>query len=442
MTACLRGVEGWVESISVEQFAPQLVCQVMDEEFGTLGYLVIDRTVGRHASGGGIRQAAGLSVAEIAQLARAMTLKFAFLNFPVGGAKAGITVPEPLISERRKDVFAAFGRAIGILIQNRVYFTGEDLGTTMDDINEIQRVLGRPLYRSSDDAIQLTALTVFEVIRQSVQHRRLPFSALAVAIGGFGKVGSELARLLAGMGARIVAVSTDRGALYNPSGLDVAHMLALRAQHGDAFVGFYARAEKIPNEGLLELDVDLLVPCARTWAIHEGNAEQVQARIIVPAANGPLTPGAERALLERGVLYMPDFIANSGAILGSRMQSSGFGPGQARQLIESIFADKIARLLQVADELQSPPVTLARAIAWRNFHAQNAAAASHKHAGAAGTLRRVGRNLRRLVPGESERRARLRLSEFAQRFVGEIAPVDVTTDGAGAGMPVTGHRYS
>lgn len=416
-----------MDTITLDDLRPQLVCQVMDEEFGTLGYLVIDRTIGANACGGGIRLAPGLTVEEIAQLARVMTLKFSFLNFAIGGAKAGITVSPELIARHRQRVVAAFGRSLGILIKRKVYFMGEDLGTTLEDINVIQQVLGNPPYASNLESIRHTALTVFEVIKRTVAHRRLRFSALTAAIEGFGKVGSELAAMLAGAGAKIVAVSTEVGAIHDPAGLDVTRMLSLREQHGDGFVKHYPRAGKIEKPELLTLSVDLLIPCARTWTINSANATDVRAGIIVPAANAPVTPAAEKMLGANGVLYMPDFVANSGAILASRMGSFGLGAEDVTRAVEEVFGGKVTRVLELADKHAIMPAELARAVAWRNFQRMGErsrlvpgnAANGALHRGLRGIWRRARRGIVFGSNAEHNRR-RVPFAQFVQDFIGEI----------------------
>ncbi|MFO0752908.1 MAG: Glu/Leu/Phe/Val dehydrogenase dimerization domain-containing protein [Thermodesulfovibrionales bacterium] len=387
-----------MEPITIDDFRPQMVCQVIDGELGSLGYLVIDRTVGANPCGGGIRLAPGLSVAEIAQLARVMTLKFGFLNFPHGGAKAGITVADSLVQQRRKDVMAAFGRNLGILVKKHVYFFGEDMGTTPDDINAMQEALGNPLHASGGEGVGYTALTVFETIRQGVLFRGAGFSSATAAIEGFGKVGAELALMLEQAGVKLVAVSTADGALHNPAGLDVRLLCFLRKAYGSGLVLHYLNAERIAQRDLLGLPVEILVPCARTWSVDAENAGSVAARMIVPAANAPLTPEAEKILLSRGVFCLPDFVANCGAVLSSRMSSLGFGHAEIRRTVEGIFAEKVARLLKVSEKLEIPPLELARDVAWRNFERMNRACSSPPSgAKAESALRRLRRKGRSLV---------------------------------------------
>lgn len=422
-----------METIALDYFSPQLTCQIADQEFGPLGYLVIDRTVGANPCGGGIRCIPGLTVEEVAQLARVMTLKFGFLNFPHGGAKAGITVAAPLLDSRRKEIMAAFGRSLGILLRKNVYFTGDDMGTTQEDLNCIQEAVGNPPYAGGDESVRHTALTVFEVIRQAARHRGMRLSSLTAALEGFGKVASELALLLDSVGVKLVAVSTVAGAVWGKDGFDVSELRSLRLKYGDGFVEHCPAARRLDKAELPLLPVDLFIPCARTWSITAETASLVRAKLIVPAANAPLTPKAEGAVLDSGILYMPDFVANCGAVLGSRMASLGFTPHEVAQTIEGLFAGKVARLLEVAERRGVAPLELARTVAWRNHRQMNrqceeqwaAAAALPARAGAlgglTGAMKGALRELRSFGTVRRHREKQAAFSRFARQFVGTIS---------------------
>ncbi|MFQ6079288.1 MAG: Glu/Leu/Phe/Val dehydrogenase dimerization domain-containing protein, partial [Thermodesulfobacteriota bacterium] len=153
--------------MKVDDIRPQLVCEILDEQFGTLGYLVIDRVLGGETIGG-IRLAPDVTIEEVACLARAMTLKCSFLNLSIGGAKAGITASESLIAARRHEVLAAFGRSLGPILQTGIYNAGEDIGISAEDLNVIRQGAGLPKVTSRTDGAYYTALTVVETIRQAL----------------------------------------------------------------------------------------------------------------------------------------------------------------------------------------------------------------------------------------------------------------------------------
>jgi len=376
--------------MQADGLCPQLICEVRDEEFGKLGYVVIDRTLG-NAAIGGIRQAPDVTVEEVAYLARAMTLKCSFLKLWIGGAKAGITVPEPLITVKRREVLAAFGRSLGPLLRTEIYVAGEDLGISPEDLNIIREGAGLPKVTTRTDSPYYTALTVVEAMRQVLKTRGSSLTDSTVAIEGFGRVGSSVAVLLAGHGARIVAVSTREGAIYNPKGLDVEQLIALRNLHGDHFVTEHKAAEKLGLADLLLLDVDVLVPCARPWTISAANAAQVRAKAIVPGANIPVTPSAEQVLFDRGILYLPDFVANCGGVLAASLAASGFHHEDIESIIHREFALAVSCVLQKAKMRSVTPSDVAKEIAWRNFHQTERQAARGRH-GIGHTLRKLMTN--------------------------------------------------
>lgn len=351
--------------IQVDDIRPQLICEVQDEEFGRLGYLVIDRALGNVAIGG-IRQASNVTVEEVAYLARAMTLKCGFVKLWMGGAKAGITAPESLIIARRREVLAAFGRSLGPLLRTDIYVAGEDLGISAEDLDIVREGAGLPKVTARTDSYY-TALTVVEAIRQALISQEGSLADSTVAIEGFGRVGSSVAKLLARQGARIVAVSTVEGAIHNPSGLDVEQLVALRNLHGDHVITEYRGVEKLDLADLLLLDVDVLVPCARPWTISAANATQVRAEAVVPGANIPVTPSAEEVLFDRGILYLPDFVANCGGVLAASLTFSGFPREDIESIVRQEFALAVSRVLKKARARNTMPSEIAREMAWQNF---------------------------------------------------------------------------
>ena len=152
-------------------------------------------------------------------------------------------------------------------------------------------------------------------IRTALQKQGSRLHDARVAIQGFGNVGSNLARLLAEEGVRVIAVSDSRGGIHNPYGLDVPAAIAYKAEHGvlEGFPG----ADPITNEELIEIDCDVLAPCALEQVITADNAARVRARMVCEGANGPTTPAADEILEDRGILVLPDVLANAGGVVVS-----------------------------------------------------------------------------------------------------------------------------
>ncbi len=361
--------------VAIENLRPQLVIEAHDKNLGRLGWLVIDRASGPTAVGG-VRLAPDVTCDEVASLARAMTLKSGFLGLGTGGAKAGVAVDAGLLGTRRREVFEAFGRALAPLIQNRAYLPGEDLGTTPEDVAAICGAAGLYVTPSSFDGSRFAALTVFESLRRACQSRGLALAGLRVAIEGLGRVGSEVARMVAAEKGRVVAVSTREGALANAAGFDVGSLLLAQRRLGDAFV-LEARetlgGQPLALADLLVLDVDVLVPCARPWTISSANVRDVKARLVVPGANIPVTPEAEEALFAAGQVYLPDFLTNCGTVLAAQMHAAGFGGADIEAVIRQDFAAKVGRVLDEAQATGRAVADVARRVAWEGFESARVA---------------------------------------------------------------------
>jgi glutamate dehydrogenase (NAD(P)+) len=341
---------------------PELVFAVRDDQLGLLGTVVIDRSVHR-VSSGGIRYSPDVTLDELKQLARAMTYKWAFLNWPIGGAKAGITFEErPGVS--REKIMRAFGKAISQLVEENLFLPGIDLGTTLDDLRDVMIGAGRPLADEQIDGSYGTALTVFETIKAVANCQHQILKGKRAALEGFGKVGSQLGRLLVDAGVLIVAISTQAGAIKDESGLDFDLLLKLKETHGDELIHHYRGLSVYPPEELYCAPCDLLIPGARTNLIHSGNQSQIQASWIVPIANAALTPEAEDALLDRGLLIVPDFVANCGGILSSAMLSQNFGIEDVEQLIRRDYAIVLKALFDQAEKTGKSVISVARETAW------------------------------------------------------------------------------
>jgi glutamate dehydrogenase (NAD(P)+) len=177
-------------------------------------------------------------------------------------------------------------------------------------------VTGKPLtIGGSLGREEATARGALYCVREALRKKQISMSSTRIAVQGFGNVGSYLAKFLAEDGGTVVAVSDSTAGLYNPNGLDVQAALAHKRETG-SLAGFRA-AEAITNEELVLLDCDVLAPCALEQVITSENASQVRAKIVVEGANGPITPSADDILEDKGVLILPDVLANAGGVIVS-----------------------------------------------------------------------------------------------------------------------------
>jgi glutamate dehydrogenase (NAD(P)+) len=341
-----------------------------------LGYVAIDSTVAGRARGG-LRMVEQLCEDEIRAAARAMTLKYGLLDLPQGGAKAGIIGDGEAPPVERQRLLLDFARAAAPLLHDRRYVPDADLGTTAHDVRWMMQALGatvRPRDWQTNRSGEHTARSVLASAMAVRTRQRGTLDGCRVAIEGFGKVGTALARLLHERGARVVAISTSRGAVHRPEGLDVPRLLTRAGEVGSRVVEDEPGA--IARGALLELPVDLLFPCARFQSIHAGNVARVAATAICAGANDPVSPEAEAVLVRRGVAYPPDFVSNCGGVLGGTLEFAGAGFDAIGALIEVQVQQIVRDLMARAERQGVAPRALAESDALAR-HAAVREAAEH-----------------------------------------------------------------
>jgi glutamate dehydrogenase (NAD(P)+) len=281
---------------------------------------------------GGVRYHPSADIGEVRALASLMTWKTALVEIPFGGAKGGIEVdPTGMSATELQRMTRQYTSAIHHILGVYRDIPAPDLNTNaqvmawmMDEFSSIHGyspaiVTGKPLaFGGAPGRDAATGRGVVDVLAALCAHRGLDLAGMRVAIQGFGQVGSWAARALVEKGARVVAVSDVDGGVQRPEGLDIAGLVALTSQKASvvAAAGRDGVAE-ISNDDLLELDVDVLIPAALGHVLTEANAGRVRASIVVEAANYPTTPAADKILLDRDVVVVPDILANAGGVTGS-----------------------------------------------------------------------------------------------------------------------------
>ncbi|KKD22311.1 MULTISPECIES: Glu/Leu/Phe/Val dehydrogenase [Staphylococcus] len=275
---------------------------------------------------GGIRFHPDVNVEEVKALSMWMTMKCGITNLPFGGGKGGVICdPREMSNLELERLSRGYVKAISQFVGPAsdipapdVYTNPQIMSWMMDEYSKINRsnafafITGKPLsLGGSQGRNRATALGAVITIEEAAKHRNINIEGSRVAIQGFGNAGSFIAKILHDKGAKIVAISESRGALYNPEGLDIEHLLALKEQHGRVTPLF---EDVIPNEKLFELDCDILIPAALSNQITETNAHLIQAKIVAEAANGPTTQEATKILTQRDVLIIPDVLASAGGV--------------------------------------------------------------------------------------------------------------------------------
>jgi glutamate dehydrogenase (NAD(P)+) len=293
------------------------------------GYRVVHNMT-RGPAKGGIRYHPAVTQDEVKALAMWMTWKCALMGLPFGGAKGGVVCDPKVLSLGEKErLTRRYTSEIINEIGPEKDIPAPDVGTDAQvmawifdtySMNVGHSVLGvvtgKPLaIGGSVGRDGATARGSLYCIRTALQKQGSRLHDTRVAIQGFGNVGSNLAGLLSEEGVRVIAVSDSRGGIHNAYGIDVPAAIAYKAENGvlEGFPG----ADAIMNEELIEIDCDVLVPCALEQVITSENAARIKARMICEGANGPTTPGADDVLEDRGILVLPDVLANAGGVVVS-----------------------------------------------------------------------------------------------------------------------------
>ncbi len=276
---------------------------------------------------GGIRYHPDVTLDEVTALAAWMTWKCAVAHIPFGGAKGGIVCDPARMS--RRELEALTRRYVAEIIDA----IGPEKDVPAPDVNTNDQVMawimdtysmhvghtatavvtGKPVEMGGSlGRREATGRGVAIVTREAAKHVGFDIQGAQIAMQGFGNVGSVSAAQLSSLGARIVAVTDERGGVRSTSGLDVTALLDYAGRHKT--VHGFPGGEPLSNRDLWALEVDVLIPAALENQITTENAASIRARVIVEGANGPTTPEAHRHLHERGVLVVPDILANSGGV--------------------------------------------------------------------------------------------------------------------------------
>jgi glutamate dehydrogenase (NAD(P)+) len=275
---------------------------------------------------GGIRYHPDADIDEVRALASLMTWKTAVVDIPYGGAKGGVQCdPTTMSMGEKQRLTRRFTSAISyVLGVNRdvpapdVNTDSQTMAWMMDAYSSRYGytpaiVTGKPVeLGGSYGRDAATGRGVVYCLEEAARDYGIDLEGATVAIQGFGNVGSWVARLIGELGCSVVAVTDVKGGVHRPDGLDVPALWSW-AQESGSVVGF-SGAEEISNAELLELDVDVLVPAALDRVVNEQNADRIKARVVLEAANHPVTPAADDVLQEKGVIVVPDILANAGGV--------------------------------------------------------------------------------------------------------------------------------
>ena len=331
-----------------DALGPYQTLHVQRPALGLKGIVVVDNVACGPAIGG-IRMAPDAGLTECFRLARAMTLKNAAAGLAHGGGKAVIIADPRMPPDAKERHVRAFADAIATL---ETYIPGPDMGTDERCMawvkDEIGRAVGLPREIGGIplDEIGATGLGLAAAIDVARADIGLELRGARVAVQGFGAVGRHAAAFLADRGATIVAASDSTGTLVDESGLDIPALAAIKRQGGalrDA-----ARGDKRPPEAVIDVACDIWIPAARPDVIDRDNVGRLRTRMVAQGANIPVTPEAEAMLESRGIVVLPDFIANAGGVICAACEYAGTTQAAALAMIDERIRDNTRRMLDLA----------------------------------------------------------------------------------------------
>ena len=352
----------------VREVKVQVALELDDGQISTfIGY----RTQHDKARGpmkGGLRFHPDVDEDEVRALAALMTWKTAVVNIPYGGAKGGISVDVHKLSPGELErITRKFVDEIHDVIGPDKDIPAPDMGTNAQVMAWIMSqyekyhgfnpacVTGKPVeLHGADGREEATGRGVAILTRRLLEQQQHPVQGCTVAVQGFGNVGTFAARFLSEMGAKIVAVTDAHGGVGNSKGLDVPALLKHAAQNGR--VTGFDQAEAISNDQLITSDVDVLIPAAIGGVLTKENAPHVRAKYIIEAANGPTRPEADEIFEKRGILVLPDILANAGGVTVSyfewvqNRQHFKWELERVRTELDKILSDSFNRVLHLAEE--------------------------------------------------------------------------------------------
>lgn len=346
-----------------DEIGPSKIVCLRTPSVGLRAIVVIDNVAAGPAIGG-TRMAPDVSMAECVRLARAMTLKNAACGLRHGGAKSVIFADPSMPRAEKEQVIRAFASAIAPL---RDYIPGPDMGTDETAMgwihDEIGRAVGLPAEMGGIplDVIGATGFGVAISAAIAAPFAGLSLEGARIVVQGFGAVGEHAARFLELKGAKLVGVADIAGAVVDADGLNIDALAQLK-RAGKSVVN-YRGGRVIGNDALVATPCDIWIPAARPDALRADNVARLACRLVVQGANVPATREAEVIMFERGIVSVPDFIANAGGVVAAAVEHAGGSTSAAFAAIEEKVGANTRMTLMHAAEAGLPPVDAATKLA-------------------------------------------------------------------------------
>jgi glutamate dehydrogenase (NAD(P)+) len=346
--------------VNYDNFGPEKIVEVYHPKTGMRGFVVVDSTALGPAKGG-VRMTPTVSVDEVSRLARAMTWKNSLANLPFGGGKGGIIGNDREMSKEEKIEFVkAFAEGMKI-ISPSMYVSAPDMNMAEEEmriyantIGDNKSCTGKPKDMGGlPHELGSTGFGVYHATKVAIEHCGMDIKNVSFAVEGFGNVGWFVSKYMTEAGAKLVAVSDSRGVMFNEEGLDFKKLVD--AKENKKTVTEYADGKVLPSKDILKVEADILITAAIPDLFNSGDLSDMKFKIIVEGSNIPTTYEVEEELHKKGVVIVPDFVANAGGVISSYVEYIGGTEEEMWKMVEEKIVANTRGVLDNAKEKKCSP---------------------------------------------------------------------------------------
>ncbi len=346
--------------VEFDDFGPEKVLEVYNAKVGMRGFLIVDNTA-LGPGKGGIRMTPSVSMDEVAKLARTMTWKCALADLPFGGAKSGIIADPKVITKQKKmELVKAFSEALKPVCPS-LYVAAPDMNMAEEEMRtfvttngSLQSATGKPSNMCMSPGkgcgipheLGSTGFGVFHAAKVAVEFYGESLKGKTIAIEGLGNVGTFAAQYFSEAGATLVGISDSKGVIYNAQGLDYKKVLQAKQKMGS--VTNYQPGKILPTTDIVGLNADILVTAAIPDLVNSSNVQSIKSKYIIEGSNIPMTAALEQILFKKGIIVVPDFVANAGGVISSYAEYTGKKPEEMFKLVEKKIVKNTTLVLEQA----------------------------------------------------------------------------------------------
>jgi len=346
-----------------DELGPEKILEVYDARTGMHGFVVIDNTA-LGPGKGGIRMTSTVSKEEVFKLARAMTYKCSLAGLPFGGAKSGIIAnPKEITPEHKKAIVKAFAKALKPVSPSLyvaapdIYMAEEEMRIYANTNGSMKSCTGKPADMGGiPHELGSTGFGVYHATLVAVKHLGLDIKNLKFAVEGFGNVGWFAAKYLTEAGAKLVGVSDSQGTLCNPKGIVFDKLAKVKKEQRTVVKYTEGKVcSVLKGEEIVGVDADILITAAIPDLVTDANKHSIKAKIVVQGSNIPMSPEVEEYLHKKGILVIPDFVANAGGVISSYVEYIGGNEKDMFKMVKEKIVKNTTEVLKRAKKKKIKP---------------------------------------------------------------------------------------